>query len=96
MQYFRCDYCGFIQTEKPYWLHEAYSTAIAAQDVGILARNLMNRRVTAALLKVLFPDATKLVDFGAGHGILVRLMRDLGFDFVWMDRYASNDYARGF
>lgn len=96
VRYFRCEHCGFIQTEKPYWLHEAYSTAIAGQDVGIMARNLFNRAVTTAVLNLHFPKATRLVDFGAGHGILVRMMRDLGFNFVWLDRYASNDYARGF
>ena len=36
VQYFRCQHCGFIQTEEPYWLEEAYTTAIAMQDVGIM------------------------------------------------------------
>jgi hypothetical protein len=39
---------------------------------------------------------SKAVDFGAGHGILVRLMRDRGFNFFWSDLHANNDYARGF
>jgi len=25
IKYFYCDYCGFLQTEEPYWLKEAYS-----------------------------------------------------------------------
>jgi hypothetical protein len=28
VQYFRCDKCGFIQSEAPYWLEEANSFAI--------------------------------------------------------------------
>ena len=28
--------------------------------------------------------------------MLVRLMRDRGFNFFWMDLHATNDYARGF
>lgn len=96
IQYFRCRQCGFIQTEEPYWLQEAYSSAIATQDVGILQRNLYNREVTSAVLKLLFPRVSKGVDFGGGHGIFVRLMRDRGFDFSWLDRHATNDYARGF
>jgi len=28
VKYFYCDYCGFIQTEEPYWLEEAYKEPI--------------------------------------------------------------------
>lgn len=96
VQYFRCERCGFIQTETPYWLEEAYSSAIAAQDVGIMHRNFGNCVVTCAVLNLLFPKMSKAVDFGAGHGILVRMMRDKGFNFFWSDMHATNDYARGF
>jgi hypothetical protein len=96
VQYFRCGKCGFIQTEPAYWLEEAYSSAIAPQDVGIMQRNLENSTVTAALLNLLFPNVTSAVDFGAGHGIFVRMMRDRGFNFYWSDLHARNEYARGF
>ena len=94
--YFRCDTCGFVQTEEPYWLGEAYASAISRLDTGILDRNISNRRITTAILNLLFPKAQRSLDFGAGHGIFVRLMRDSGFDFSWQDLYATNDYARGF
>ena len=96
VHYFRCEECGFIQTEGPYWLEEAYSSAIASQDVGIMHRNLVNRELTSAVLNLLFPKASNAVDFGAGHGVFVRLMRDRGFNFFWSDLHAVNDYARGF
>jgi hypothetical protein len=96
VRYYRCEQCGFIQTEPPFWLEEAYSTAIARQDVGLMARNLGNCERTAAVLNLLFPETATAVDFGAGHGVFVRLMRDRGFNFRWCDRYATNDYARGF
>lgn len=96
VQYFRCKDCGFIQTEAPYWLTEAYSSAIASQDVGIMQRNLVNCEVTSAVLNLLFPGVSGGIDFGGGHGILVRLMRDRGFNFFWSDIHATNDYARGF
>jgi hypothetical protein len=95
-RYFRCVECGFLQTEEPHWIDEAYSSAIAGQDVGIMARNLTNGHVASAVLNLLFPQVSEAVDFGAGHGIFVRLMRDRGFNFLWSDRYATNDYARGF
>lgn len=96
VQYFRCPTCGFIQTESPYWLEEAYSSAITKLDTGILLRNVQNHRYVTAVINLLFPEAKSFLDFGAGHGILVRLMRDSGFDFSWYDLHATNDYARGF
>jgi hypothetical protein len=96
IKYFRCATCGFIQTETPYWLDEAYSSAIAKQDTGILERNLLNRELTTAVLNLLCPEAESSVDFGGGHGVFVRLMRDRGFNFVWHDPHATNDYAPGF
>lgn len=96
VKYFRCERCGFIQTEEPYWLNEAYSSAIARQDVGIMQRNLMNCEVTSAVLNLLYPDVSSALDYGAGHGVLVRMMRDRGFNYFWSDLHATNDYARGF
>ncbi len=96
VQYFRCEVCGFIQTEDPYWLEESYSSAIARQDVGIMHRNQLNCEITSAVLNVFFPNVTRAIDFGGGHGLFVRLMRDRGFNFFWSDRHATNDYARGF
>jgi len=96
VQYHRCDRCGFIQTEVPYWLEEAYSSAIATSDVGIMQRNLVNCEITSAVLNLLFSGVNQCLDFGAGHGVLVRLMRDRGFSFFWSDLHAANDYARGF
>lgn len=96
VKYFRCTACGFVQTEEPYWLGEAYASAISELDVGIMSRNLNNRNITCAVLRLLIPEAERSLDFGAGHGIFVRLMRDAGFSFYWHDLHASNDYARGF
>lgn len=96
VKYFRCAGCGFLQTETPYWLKEAYSTAISRLDTGILARNLANQKLANAVLNLLHPGAKRSLDFGAGHGIFVRLMRDRGFEFSWYDLHAANDYAGGF
>jgi hypothetical protein len=96
VQYFRCPNCGFIQTEKPYWLAEAYTEALVAADVGIMQRNLRTAAVTAAVISLLFPDGKKFLDYGGGLGTFVRLMRDRGFDFFWQDLYAKNLHARTF
>jgi hypothetical protein len=36
------------------------------------------------------------MDFGGGHGIFTRIMRDCGFDFYHYDKYAENLFAAGF
>jgi hypothetical protein len=94
--YYRCVNCGFIQTEQPYWLEEAYSEAIASQDVGVMMRNEMNALFTSNLLSLAFGNTSHALDFGGGHGVFVRMMRDRGFNFFWKDLYASNHFARGF
>jgi hypothetical protein len=96
VRYFRCMACSFVQTETPYWLGEAYASAISRLDTGILFRNILNQRITGAVINFLFPEAKRSLDYGAGHGIFVRLMRDNGFEFYWHDPHATNDYASGF
>lgn len=96
VSYFRCRACGFIQTESPHWLDEAYSEAISTLDVGVMSRNLHNASATAAVISLLFPNSSRFLDYAAGYGTMVRLMRDRGLDFYWSDRYAKNVYARGF
>ena len=41
--YYRCPTCDFMQTEEPYWLAEAYSSAISYLDLGPV-----NRAITGA------------------------------------------------
>ena len=31
--------CDFLQTEEPFWLKEAYESAIGITDTGIIKRN---------------------------------------------------------
>ena len=95
-KYYRCSACGFIQTETPYWLPEAYEEALQIFDVGIMQRNLATSRVASAVISLLFPSGEKFLDYGGGHGTFVRLMRDRGYNFVLQDRYAKNIHARGF
>jgi 2-polyprenyl-3-methyl-5-hydroxy-6-metoxy-1,4-benzoquinol methylase len=91
--YFQCPACGFTCTETPYWLDEAYGDAIAASDVGLVSRNLMLARVTKAVILLCLREGGPFLDYGAGYGLLVRLMRDKGFDFAWHDAHAANLFA---
>ena len=94
--YFRCERCGFIQTETPYWLEEAYSQAITKSDIGLLGRNLEMMRATKNLIVICLDPAGRFIDYGGGYGIFVRLMRDQGFDFYRHDPLCENLFAEGF
>jgi hypothetical protein len=96
VNYFRCNLCGMVETEDPFWLNEAYSEAIAQADIGLVGRNVRLARVTSVLLKILFSKARNFVDYGGGYGMFVRLMRDAGFNFFRHDKYCSNLFAKGF
>jgi hypothetical protein len=96
IQYFRCTHCYFVQTEKPYWLEEAYSESINRSDTGYLVRNLALQKILVPFLYHHFPKNSKFLDYAGGYGVFVRLMRDIGFDFFWTDKYTENLFSRGF
>ncbi len=96
IEYFHCKNCGFLQTEEPYWLDEAYEESINVSDTGILARNLYLSDISSLIIYFFFDKSKKYLDFAGGYGILTRLMRDIGFDFYWYDKYSENLVARGF
>jgi hypothetical protein len=95
-QYLRCGTCGYVFVDDPHWLELAYSNAIAALDTGIVTRNRWLADATCVLLGLSLRDVRSALDFGGGSGLLVRLMRDRGHDFRWLDAYSPNLLARGF
>lgn len=93
-----CAACGFLRARDPHWLEEAYSSAIAAADTGLVARNFA---VACKLAGVLYwalgeRGLGRYLDAAGGYGMLTRLMRDFGFDFYWADKYCSNVLVPGF
>lgn len=96
VRYFECDCCGYLQTETPYWLDEAYSSAINSVDTGIMQRNVLNVGRVVMTLHVLGSLRGRVVDHAGGYGILVRMLRDAGVDARWRDIYCENILARGF
>lgn len=95
VQYFRCASCGFVQTETPFWLEEAYSDAITKSDIGMVQRNAYAVKRTRAIVTTCFNADGAFVDYGGGYGLFVRAMRDAGFDFYRQDKYCENLFARG-
>lgn len=96
VRYFECPACAYIQTEEPYWLDKAYSRAITTSDTGIMVRNQYNARLVLATLHLLGGLNGTVVDHAGGYGILVRMLRDLGINALWADRYSENLLASGF
>jgi len=94
--YYYCEECGLLQTEEPYWLEEAYQNAVVSSDTGLVARNLASARTLSVLLYVLFDSKGIYLDVAGGYGLLTRLMRDYGYEFLWSDEYCANILAPGF
>lgn len=96
IKYYHCPKCDFLQTEQPYWLNEAYESAIGLTDTGILKRNQLFAKRSAALISAFYNPNKIFLDYAGGYGIFVRMMRDSGFDFYWCDPFAKNLFAKGF
>jgi hypothetical protein len=93
---FCCPNCEFTQTEEPYWLAEAYSSAISDLDLGPVNRAIAGARVVESTILLAFDPNAKFVDWGGGYGVFTRLMRDKGYDFYWRDAYCQNLFAKQF
>ena len=97
VSYYQCRNCKFIQTDEPFWLDEAYKSAINSSDTGLVSRGAQFGEMITVLLRLSRINRKgKFLDFGAGHGLFVRIMRDNGFNFYWSDQYCENIYAKMF
>lgn len=96
ISYYKCTNCGFIQTEKPYWLNEAYKPTNLSLDVGVVYRNLSMFHLTRSIINKYFTINNIYLDYAGGYGLFVRLMRDDGYNFYRYDKYSDNIFARGF
>lgn len=94
--YCRCKNCGFIQTSDPIWLEEAYKSAITSLDIGLIDRNLYLNEQIPRIIEVAFPDHKTMLDYGGGYGMLVRMLRDKGYNFYRQDLYCENLFAKHF
>ena len=93
VSFFRCDETGFIQTEDPYWLEEAYSSAITKLDLGLVQRNMDLAELVHPIIMKYFDHTGSFLDYAGGYGLFTRLMRYRGFDFYNTDIYCDNLFA---
>jgi hypothetical protein len=94
--YYRCRETGFIQTEEPYWLGEAYSSAITKLDTGLVSRNIQLSESFSKIIATHFDKTARFLDYAGGYGLFTRLMRDKGFDFYHHDPFCQNLFAEFF
>ena len=92
--YSKCMHCNSLQTERPYWLGEAYQSNLTLLDTGVAQRNLANLAATYPVSRIL--RLRDLIDYGGGDGLLCRLLRDYGLNCFANDKYATASYSRGF
>jgi len=95
-EYDQCTSCGFIFARQPYWLPEAYNSVITASDLGTVSRTDQNSLKTKAVIDLFFNSTTTFLDYGAGYGMFVRRMRDLGYNFHAYDLHCQNLFSSQF
>lgn len=93
--YHRCPSCGLVMALEPTWLEEAYGSAIAKLDIGLLDRCQILANVTASVLRSERLRTGRFMDWAGGYGTLTRIMRDRGYDFSHSDPLAANVFAEG-
>lgn len=96
VKYYRCVDTGFIQTEEPFWLEEAYSSAITSLDLGLLYRNIKLSDAVERVIAESVDTNGSFLDYAGGYGVFTRLMRDRGYNFFHTDKYCDNLFARHF
>jgi hypothetical protein len=94
VRYYECATCKSLQTEQPYWLHEAYELNLSNLDTGAVQRNLQN--VAASIVVSKLFNANDVIDFGGGDGLLCRLLRDYNINCFVSDKHAVPTYGQGF
>jgi hypothetical protein len=92
--YCECSSCESLQTDKPFWLKEAYSINLSKFDTGAAQRNINNFIKVFLVSKVL--NLKNIIDVGGGDGLLCRLLRDAEFNCFSTDKYATPTYAQEF
>ncbi|MCJ7552618.1 MAG: class I SAM-dependent methyltransferase [Ignavibacteriaceae bacterium] len=96
VEFYQCDKCGFLFSEEPYWIEEAYGNAITYSDSGIILRNIQFSKICSVTIDLFFNRKDRFLDYAGGYGLFTRMMRDYGFDFYWTDKYCENLFAKGF
>lgn len=94
--YFRCNNCGFLQTEEPYWLNESYADAITKSDIGLISRNLNLAEVTKVLIYFLYSNKSHK-DLGLrSNKIFKKILKRLKLNNLYIKQKIKKIYTAEF
>lgn len=95
--YCECLACGTLQIMNVHWLAESYGDPELDLDAGAAQRCVVCSLFLRALVRGgLLKDRAKIVDFGSGSGLFVRLLRDQGLNARGYDKYTDQWLCRDF
>lgn len=93
--YCECSQCRSLVVPSVHWLSDVYDEKHADRDTGAAQRSIICSLFVRALrIAGVVSSRAKIIDFGAGNGLLVRLLRDQGFDAWGYDKHASMAVCR--
>jgi hypothetical protein len=98
VQIYQCSGCDSLQTEQPYWHGVSYGTGFANYGIDT-AKRCAHLAAWVTFVGLVFgkrPSGTRVLDYGAGPGLLVRMLRDQGFDARTYDPFSPSLLATGF
>ncbi len=91
VSYYKCENCGSLQTEEPFWLNEAYTDPVSHFDSDYLDRGIRVAELVLAMWRILgLPVNVPILDFGAGIGISTQRLRDYGLNSFALDKHTKN------
>ena len=82
-----CHNCRFTYISNPHWLDESFSSELNDLDIGSVDRCLVLADFVEVLIRSMKSSKSRFLDWGGGYGLLSRIMRDRGLDFVSHDIY---------
>ena len=92
----RCKTCGTAWfAESNLWAAEAYKDSIASLDTGCVRRSESFIGLIAPYL-IIKGKTKSVLDWGAGSGLTVRKLRDLGLDAWAYEPFGECPLAKGF
>ena len=88
----QCDRCDSLSVEDPHWLDDAYSGShLTRLDTGVVQRNLDTWATVGLVMRLL--GLKEHLDWGAGDGLLVRFIRDGGWESRGHEPWGKMTYA---
>lgn len=95
--YCECSLCGSLVIPNVHWLTDAYDEKRVDPDTGAAQRSIISSLFIRAMqVAGIVSKAARIIDFGAGNGLLVRLLRDQGFDAWGYDNHSSMGDCRNY